>query len=58
MVSVDQEKCIGCGLCTATAPDCFEIDEKTYKAKVKKDCKCDEKCRQAIENCPVGAITA
>ena len=56
MVSIDKEKCIGCGACAATAPDCFEIDEEEMKAKVKQGCKCDAKCKEAIENCPVDAI--
>lgn len=57
MVKIDKEACIGCGACAATAPDCFELDEEEFKAKVKKGCKCDDKCKEAIENCPVDAIT-
>lgn len=55
MVKIDQEKCIGCGACAALAPDCFEM--KDYKAHVKKGCKCDADCKQAVEACPVDAIS-
>ncbi|MEO0248840.1 MAG: ferredoxin [candidate division WOR-3 bacterium] len=34
-VSVDEETCIGCGLCTETCPDVFEM--KDDKATVKMD---------------------
>ena len=53
MVSVDKEKCIGCGMCVSLCPEIFEIGEDG-KAKIisqeKKDCK------NAIESCPVEAI--
>ena len=31
---VDQDLCIGCGLCAGCAPDVFVIDEDAEKAKV------------------------
>jgi len=56
-VSVDKEKCIGCGLCASMCPEVFELKDDG-KAHVKgKDCKsCDIK--QVAENCPLTAITA
>lgn len=54
MVSVDKEKCIGCGACESVCPSGFGI--KDGKAKVK-DAKA--KCvKEAKEICPVGAISA
>lgn len=53
MVKVDTNKCVGCGACASICPDGFEI--KNGKAKVKNqkaDC-----VDEAIENCPVGAIS-
>lgn len=53
MVSVDEEKCIGCGACSATCPEGFEM--KDGKAHVK-----DEKApcaKDAQSGCPVGAIS-
>ncbi len=56
-VKVDQNKCIGCGLCESTCPSVFEIkdDGKSYvkNAAACKDCD----CKSAADNCPVQAIT-
>ncbi len=54
MVSVDKEKCIGCGLCVSTCGEVFEMSDDT-KAKVKaqKNLPC---VKEAIESCPVDAI--
>jgi len=52
MVSVDKEKCIGCGACAAICPDGFEMKEG--KAEVKNG---KAKCiKEAAEGCPVQAI--
>ncbi len=52
MVSVDQEKCIGCGACAATCPKGFEM--KDGKAHVIAEVDCSG---AAAGSCPVGAIT-
>jgi ferredoxin len=52
MVSVDKEKCIGCGACSATCPEGFEM--KDGKASVKKEAPCS---KDAQAGCPVGAIS-
>jgi ferredoxin len=56
-IKINQDKCIGCGLCVITAPNTFELDSKTGKSKVK-NIKGDseEKIKKAEENCPVNAI--
>ena len=57
-VTVDQEKCIGCGACVAVAPDLFEMDMQTMKSKVKRQPGADEVelAKQAETACPTQAI--
>jgi len=53
-IEVDEEKCIGCGACTATCNN-FEMDEG--KAKAKKAEVEEIGCNQeAADVCPVEAI--
>lgn len=56
-VKVDKNKCIGCGACTATCPEVFELraDGKSHVKDQDACSKCD--CKMAAENCPVSAIT-
>lgn len=54
---VDEETCVGCGLCPDTCPEVFEMDGE--KAKVVADPvppDAEETCREAAEGCPVDAI--
>ena len=58
MVRVDKNTCIGCGACASTCPEVFEMGEDG-KSHVKKGSKGDEKCvQEAIDDCPVDAISA
>ena len=53
MVSVDAEKCIGCGACAATCPEGFEMKNgKAHVKDAKAPCVGDGKA-----GCPVGAIS-
>ncbi|MFO7792005.1 MAG: ferredoxin [Candidatus Saliniplasma sp.] len=66
-IKIDQDTCIGCGMCVSTCPKVFELNEKIksrvvekyrgdpeYTGKVPKRVKC---VLDAEENCPVNAIT-
>lgn len=53
---IDQEKCIGCGLCVECCPmDVIRMDPDTGKARVYyiAECQCCVNCEDA---CPAGAI--
>lgn len=55
---VDKDVCIGCGLCTDTCPEVFELKED--KAYVKVDevpANLEDKVKEARDNCPVDAIS-
>ena len=54
-VEVDKNKCIGCGACTAIAPDVFEFDDDGLAKAVKNEI--DEDVKTAAEGCPTEAIT-
>ena len=55
LVKVNQEECIGCGVCAQICPEVFELDEDAGKAKVihaeGADC-----AQEAADSCPVGYI--
>ncbi|MBU4245510.1 MAG: ferredoxin [Nanoarchaeota archaeon] len=56
-LKIDANLCIGCGLCITICPDAFELkdDGKAHVVNENgcKKCNCDE----AIEKCPVIAIS-
>jgi ferredoxin len=52
---MDEQKCIGCGLCTEVCPHAvFEIQEK--KARIVDFNACME-CGACVSNCPADAIS-
>jgi len=56
---VDEELCIGCGMCENICPDIFELkDDGKSHVKVNPIPEEFEKCTlEAEKECPVGAIT-
>lgn len=56
--TVDQETCIGCGLCAETCPEVFRMEDD--KAKVIVDIVpkgVEGACKDAADGCPVTAIS-
>ncbi len=56
MLKVDQEKCIGCGLCAGTSPENFIINSDGKAEETRQEA--DASAKQAAKDCPVGAIIA
>ncbi len=56
---VNQETCIGCGLCVDYCPEVFElIDDNSASTLVDRvPAELKEKCNEARTNCPVDAIS-
>lgn len=54
---VDQDVCIGCGLCTQIAMHTFQLNDETVSEVV--DPRGDEEAtiQQAIDSCPVSCIS-
>ncbi|HEY5997135.1 MAG TPA: ferredoxin [Candidatus Deferrimicrobiaceae bacterium] len=57
IVFVDQDECIGCGLCASNVPDVFRMDD-SGKAEVYDPAGATEETIQAeaIDVCPVSCI--
>lgn len=57
MPLVNKATCIGCGTCTALCPNTFILkeDNKAYVAEPQGEP--EAKIQEAIDACPVGAIT-
>lgn len=57
-LSVDKDKCIGCGSCVSIAEEYFKLGEDGKSEVIKKyDEKNKDLVSEAIDACPVGAIT-
>lgn len=67
-ISINQKECIGCSFCTDCTPEIFEVDQKYFKCKIKKEGELIDsapielsaeqlkKVKEAAEGCPVKAI--
>lgn len=55
---VDEDTCTGCGLCTDTCPEVFELEGDKARVKVQTvPAEAEITCREAAEACPVEAIS-
>lgn len=55
---VDQDTCIGCGVCAALCPQAYEMSVEDGKSYITKDADHDDPTvKEAEAACPVNAIT-
>ena len=60
-LTLDQEKCIGCGMCVGISDELFEIDYEKNKASIRQGADLNKKgnlakAKEAIKMCPTVAI--
>ena len=53
---VDQDKCIGCGTCTALYPKVFKLGNEGKAEVLDQAADTEENIKNAIDTCPVQAI--
>lgn len=52
---VNEELCIGCGTCESLCPQIFQIQEGKSKVMAEECGDCN--CQEAVDSCPVKAIS-
>lgn len=57
-IKVNKEKCLICGMCASIVPEVFEFNDEGFVEANNKNITEENKkeIKEAIENCPVGAI--
>ena len=58
-VKVNQENCIGCGMCESLCPEVFQLNDDFVSSVIGKNADIEknvEKVQEASEGCPTGAI--
>ena len=56
-LTVDKNKCLGCGTCVSLCPKVFKLGDDGKAEVIDKSADTDENIKNAIDSCPVGAIS-
>lgn len=56
-VTVDREKCIGCGMCAYAAPETFRMEGGASSVRAQPDKRTRYRVMDARNGCPVNAIS-
>jgi len=56
-VYVDQQVCIGCGLCVSIVPEVFRLNDAGVSEVYDQEAGEKEQIQQAIDSCPVNCIS-
>lgn len=58
VLQIEDEKCIGCGVCTSMLDSVFEMDDEIGLAKIiTTDGAKEKEILEAVESCPIEAIS-
>jgi ferredoxin len=55
-VSLDEDKCIGCGVCCQVCPDVFSLNETAGAARILRPDTTEPCVKEAEDSCPVSCI--
>ena len=55
-VFVDQQICIGCGLCVSIVPEVFRLNDAGVSEVLNQAGASEAKIQEAIDSCPVNCI--
>jgi ferredoxin len=56
-IIVDEQKCIGCGLCVSIAPKTFKMNDNYKSVIIENSTDKEDVVSEAIASCPVMAIS-
>jgi len=56
-IKIDKNKCIGCGLCETIVPKAFRLNSKGKAEFVSTGADLEKKIKEAMDSCPVQAIS-
>ena len=55
-VYVDQDACIGCGLCASVVPEVFRLNDDGVSEVYDLDGAAEDRIQEAVDSCPVNCI--